>query len=560
MLTDLRISNYALIESLDLELTSGFAVITGETGAGKSIVLGALGLLCGNRADAKVIKAGKAKCTVEAVFDVRDMDLSDLLSDDETDFDGRECILRREISANGKSRAFLNDTPVPAARLKEIAPRLIDIHSQHQNLLLGQEDFLLQTLDTVAGNEAERTAYEEAFRQHVEAVAALKQLREQAERDAQDAEFLRFRLTQIQEADLHEGEQAELEQEADLLGHTEEIKSSLYAALAAIRTEDADITASLRQGVQMLEHITDVFPTAAELAERMESVRIELADIADETDRQLERIDFNPARLAYVEDRLNTIYTLEKRLGAADYEELLAKAEELRTRLAQIENIDDLLAAKALEAERCGQEMRRQGELLTATRRESARQIVEALRQTLQTLGMPAVSLEISLTPRPTPALSGTDAATFRFSANKNVPMQDVARIASGGEIARVMLALKTLVAAHRNLPTVVFDEIDTGVSGKMAERMAEVMQRMAAHCQVICITHLPQIAALGSSHYLVEKTEDAEGTASHLRRLTDAERVEELAKMLSGAQITEAAVENAKTLLHLAANAAPQP
>ena len=550
MFKSLSINNYALIDRLDISVEPGFTVITGETGAGKSIMLGALGILLGGRAEARAVRTGAAKCVVEAAFDVSALGIQGFFDENDIDFDGEECILRREVTAAGKSRAFINDTPVPAARLKEIGALVIDIHSQHRNLLIGREDYLLDTLDTVAANTAEKTAYAEAFAHWRKAEEDLKALRLQAEKGQTDGDYLKFQLTQIQEAALLPDEQEELEKENALLEHAEEIKASLGSAAFAINGNDGERLAELRRAAQLLESIAAHLPEAAALAERLDSARIEIGDIADELERQSEGIDFNPARAEQVTSRLNLIYDLLQKHHAASITELLALAKDWEEQINRLENMESLLEESQRRCAALLADLRQQGSVLTATRGKAAEIVEQSLTESLHTLGMPNVSIRFSLQPREVPAACGMDTPVFLFSANKNVPMQPVSEIASGGEIARVMLALKGLIARHKNLPTIIFDEIDTGVSGTMAERMAVMMGEIAKHCQVLCITHLPQIAAKGNAHFRVHKEENETGTTSHISRLSPEERVREIATMLSGAEISEAAVSNAKALL----------
>ena len=550
MFKSLSINNYALIDRLDISVEPGFTVITGETGAGKSIMLGALGILLGGRAEARAVRTGAAKCVVEAAFDVSALGIQGFFEENDIDFDGEECILRREVTAAGKSRAFINDTPVPAARLKEIGALVIDIHSQHRNLLIGREDYLLDTLDIVAANSAEKTAYAAAYAKWRKAEEDLKVLRLQAEKGQTDGDYLKFQLTQIQEAALLPDEQEELEKENALLEHAEEIKASLGSAAFAINGSDGERLAELRRAAQLLESIAAHLPEAAALAERLESARIEIGDIADELERQSEGIDFNPARAEQVASRLNLIYDLLQKHRAASITELLALAKDWEEQLNRLENMESLLEESQRRCTALLADLRKKGSVLTATRGKAANIVEQSLTESLHTLGMPNVSIQFSLQPREVPAACGMDTPVFLFSANKNVPMQPVSEIASGGEIARVMLALKGLIARHKNLPTIIFDEIDTGVSGTMAERMAVMMGEIAKHCQVLCITHLPQIAAKGNAHFRVHKEENETGTTSHISRLSPEERVREIATMLSGAEISEAAVSNAKALL----------
>ena len=552
MLQNLHITHYALIDLLDIDFSNGYSVITGETGAGKSIILGALGLLLGQRADAKAIKNGATKCCVEGTFDIKGLQLDEIFAANDIDFDGSECIVRREVTTAGKSRAFVNDTPVSLTQLKSITSRIIDIHSQHQNLLMGQEHFLLDTLDTIGHNDKQKEAYAEVYKKWNHARKELEELKEQAEKDRSDLDYMQFQLQQIDDAHLEENEQESLEQESETLSHAEEIKSALYQASASLTNDEQNPISTLKSDIQQLQSISEVFSAAEGLAERMESVRIELKDIADELEQSLDHVDFDPERLAYVDERLSEIYSLQKKHHVNSIEELLAIADELRQKIDKIENIDDHIAQKEEEVNRLYTKILEKGKALTTNRRKAGDEMAKELLDTLQSLGMPGTRLHFDITERQHPDSSGLDNVCFLFSANKNMPEQDVAQIASGGEIARLMLSLKALISKHRNLPTIIFDEIDTGVSGTIAEKMANVMLQMAENCQVLCITHLPQIAALGKKHYRVYKAETADGTSSHISLLSTEERIREIANMLSGAEMTEAAINNAKSLLKL--------
>ena len=550
MLRSLHISNYALIDQLDIDISGGFSVITGETGAGKSIMMGALALLLGTRADAKVIKHGASKCCVEAEFDVAKLNIVSLFEENDIDFDGSELIVRREVTANGKSRAFVNDSPVTLPVLKEIASRIIDVHSQHHNLLMGDENFILGILDAVSSEPTPKILYSEAFEAWHEAQKEYVALKEKAEKDQQDSEYLLFQLKQLEDADLKEGEQEALEEELEILSHAEEIKQALYKVSSGFQSEGNNPISFLRSSIQTLRRIDSVFPIAGSLAERLDSVQIELEDVSGELENSLERVEYDPKRQEIVDERLNLLYTLQRKHNVQGEKELLALKESLRERVDTIENIGDILLQKEKEVCRLSDEMNKLGEQLTALRKAAAKIIEERLVECLHSLGMPNVSVVLNLFLRPSPDVTGLDNVEFLFSANKNVQMQEVAKIASGGEIARLMLALKSIISHVKHLPTIVFDEIDTGVSGTMAEKMALVMQDMASDCQVLCITHLPQIAALGHWHYRVSKQETSNGTTSHIKLLTEEERVLEIANMLSGEQLTDAAINNAKSLL----------
>ena len=552
MLKHLHISHYALIEQLDIDLEQGYTVITGETGAGKSILLGALGLLLGARADAHVVKEGEQKCVVEAVFSTEGLNLSAFFAENDLEEDGNECIIRRELTATGKSRAFVNDSPVLLGVLKPLGARLVDIHSQHQNLLLGDEDFLLQALDLVADNAGERDSYAKAFAAYRQASEALQQVTLQAQKDSAEQELLAFQLQQLTEFAPREGEQQELEEEQQLLAHAEEIKGSLYQAAGLLSAEECDVCQRLRQCEQALQAVSAHLPLGDELAQRLESTRIELADIKDEIETQLERVEFNPQRLEYVDERLASLYELEKKHHVESDAALVEVQQQLQHRLDAIENIDEEVARLQKALDEAHERLLAEAAVLTDTRRKAADILSTELVQSIATLGMPNGKVQVQFSTRPEPTVLGADAVSLLFSANKGVAPQNVQDIASGGEVSRLMLGLKAFTARYRQLPTIIFDEIDTGVSGTMAESMGRLMKELSKHCQVICITHLPQIAALGTSHFRVYKQEDAAGTHSHIASLSPDERITEIAHMLSGAEVSEAAISNAKALLKI--------
>lgn len=552
MLSHLHITNYALISRLDIDLPTGFSVVTGETGAGKSIILGALSLLAGARAEAKAVKTGEKKCVVEGTFAIAGLGLADLLEEMQVDSDEAECIVRREVSAAGKSRAFVNDTPVTLAQLKKLTDSLIDIHSQHRNLLLGNETFLLDTLDAVANNEEAVSTYREAFAAHAAATRALKQLQQAAQADSADADYLSYQLNTIDAARLLPDEQTSLEQEQEVLSHAEEIKGTLYEATAACDGGDGAHLQQLRQAAGQLARIARVYPAAEALSERLTSCRLELDDILSELTTAAEGIAFDPARAASLDERLSLIYSLQKKYHVDSNEAVLALAETFRQRLDAIESSDERIEAATQQVAAALQALILAAGRLNASRHSAAETVATALRAAVTELGMPQAVIHFAFTPRATLERIGAEGVELLFSANRHVPPQDVARIASGGEIARLMLALKALLSRLKHLPTVVFDEIDTGVSGTMAERMAQVMAQMGEHCQVICITHLPQIAARGAHHFRVEKVSDDTSVTTQITPLTPADRIDEVAKMLSGEETTQAAIDNARALLQL--------
>ena len=552
MLQSIHIQNYALIDKLDIDFTPGFSVITGETGAGKSIILGAIGLLLGQRADVKAIKNGTSKCIVEARFCIASYGLEAFFQELDLEYDPEECILRREVYASGKSRAFINDSPASLNQMKALGEKLIDVHSQHQNLLLNKEGFQLNILDILAQDEKQLEAYKQVYRHYKDISNTLEELIIQAEKSRQDEDYLRFQLEQLEEASLHSGEQTELEQEAETLSHTEEIKANLYKAQQLIDgTEANGILSQTKDCQQALQNISNVYPSASEWVERLRSCYIELKDIAHDLSVAEEETEFNPERLDYVNERLNLIYNLQQKHRVTTIEALLELAENYRHQLNDISSFDERIAELNQQKEALYNKVLEQARQLTNLRTKSAHHIEEQMKKLLIPLGMPNVRFAVDLTSRKEPDLNGLDNVTFLFSANKNGALQNVASVASGGEIARVMLSLKAMIAGAVKLPTIIFDEIDTGVSGSIAEKMALIMRDMGRqNRQVISITHLPQIAARGTTHYKVYKKDTETGTNSYIHRLTPEERVKEIAHMLSGSVLTEAALNNARALL----------
>ena len=552
MLQSIHIQNYALIESLDIDFHPGFSVITGETGAGKSIILGAIGLLVGQRADIKAIKKGANKCVVEARFNVSSYQLEEFFSEHDLEYEDGECILRRELMASGKSRAFINDTPASLAQMKALGEKLIDVHSQHQNLLLNHEDFQLSVLDILSHNEQQLASYKQLYASYKQTSRELANLIEEAEKNRQDEEYIRFQVSQLEEANLQAGEQEELEQESETLSHAEEIKANLYKVDQIMASDDMTLLSATKDCIQTLQGISRVYTPAQEWLNRLESCYIELKDLAGEVSNASEEVEFNPSRLEYVNDRLNLIYSLQQKHRVSSVEELISITDDLRNKLDTITSSDDRIQELTAKKEALYKEVKAMAKVLTEVRSAAAKEVENQMQAYLIPLGMPNVKFAVELTPRKEPDASGMDCVTFLFSANKNGTLQNVASIASGGEIARVMLSLKAMIAGAVKLPTIIFDEIDTGVSGYIAEKMALIMQEMGqADRQVISITHLPQIAARGANHYKVYKEDTEDGTNSHIRPLTHEERINEIANMLSGATLTEAALNNAKALLN---------
>lgn len=552
MLQSIHIQNYALIESLDIDFHPGFSVITGETGAGKSIILGAIGLLVGQRADIKAIKNGANKCIVEARFNISSYALEAFFEEHDLEYENGECILRRELYASGKSRAFINDTPASLVQMKELGEKLIDVHSQHQNLLLNHEDFQLSVLDILAHNEQALQTYKQAYSEYKKVSRELADLQEQAEKNRQDEDYIRFQVEQLDEANLQENEQEELEQEGETLSHAEDIKSSLYKVDQLMASDEMTLLSVTKDCMQTLQGICKVYAPAQEWVNRLDSCYIELKDLSHDIMNASEEVEFNPTRLDYVNERLNLIYSLQQKHRVSSVGELLEIAENYRTQLDAITSYDDRIQELTKQKEKIYQEVLAQASVLTKLRTEASKEIEQQMQAYLVPLGMPNVRFAVEMVTKKEPDAKGLDKVTFLFSANKNGQLQNVASIASGGEIARVMLSLKAMIAGAVKLPTIIFDEIDTGVSGSIAEKMALIMQEMGkADRQVISITHLPQIASKGKTHYKVYKEDTEVGTNSHIRELNQEERIHEIANMLSGATLTEAALNNAKALLN---------
>lgn len=579
MLKDLHIRHYSLIESLDVEFRSGFSVITGETGAGKSIMVGALMLLLGGRADTGVISAGARKCTVEATFEIEGEEAEDFFSSHDLDFEDGQVVIRRELTDAGKSRAFINDTPVALSVVKTLSDKLIDIHSQHQNLLLNNAGFQMEVIDSIAEDEALLTDYRQRYQAWRKAEQSLETLRQETEKNRERADILRFQYDEIAALKLKDGEQEQLEEEQRILDNAENIKQAVFEADSALN----NVGGKVREARRALDHIAEVFPKAAELAERLESTGIELDDIQSELQSDLTDIRFDSNRLEEVDSRLNAIYTLLKKYHKQDVGELIAMQEQLGQSLHNVDDAETLIQERKDACAKLKKAAQDIANRLTAERKAAAQKVEKEMEERLRPLGMPNIRFraDISMADGLTP--SGQDEVAFLFSANKNAPLRSLSKIASGGEIARVMLSLKAMLSRRLNLPTIIFDEIDTGVSGKIADEMANVMaeisegvssgsprqrealergdssgsprQREALERgsrQVISITHSPQIAARGQYHYRVFKQDTDSATHTFIEKLTPEQRVTEVAKMLSGAAVTEAALANAKTLLHL--------
>ena len=552
MLKQLYIKNFTLIDELDIKLFPGFSVITGETGAGKSIILGALSLLLGQRADSKSIKSGCDRCIIEAHFDLSRYQLESLFADNDIDYDHEDCIFRRELTSTGKSRSFINDTPVSLAVMKSIGQQLVDIHSQHQNLLLQEEDFQLNVVDIIAQDGKQLSDYQQAFKDYQTARKAVVRMQEELAKAAENEDFMRFQYNELQEANLEPGQQEELEQESETLSHVEDIKEALFNAEGILSGEEANLVESLREVSRTLSNIKGVFADVAEVTERIDSCYIELKDIAAEVSQLSSHVDYDPKRLDFINDQLGIIYSLEKKHRVETVEELITLRNQLKEQLSHLDNSSEEMDILRQQEKAAREKALKKASELNALRLKAAQKVEKEMKNRLVPLGIPNIGFVVDIT-QTEMTEKGTDKVAFLFSANTSTAMQPVAQIASGGEIARVMLSLKAMISGTVKLPTIIFDEIDTGVSGRVAEMMAKIMQEMGqTDRQVISITHLPQIAALGRHHYKVFKEETKEGTKSRMSLLSDEERIQEIAQMLSGSDVTTAAINNAKELLKI--------
>ena len=549
MLTQLYIRHFTLIDELDIQFKPGFSVITGETGAGKSIILGAIGLLLGQRADTKSIKAGKERCTIEAHFNIKKYDLKDFFDENDIDYDHEDCILRRELTSSGKSRSFINDTPVQLSQMRELGEKLIDIHSQHQNLLLNKEDFQLNVVDVIGKNKQALIDYQATFQQYVDAKEHFQKLKTDIQKNKENEDLLRFQQQELMEAQLTEGEQEELEQTSKIMTHAEEIKKRLFFAENTLRGEQ-NIINELKQISKNLSEIAEPFPKIMPIIERIDSSYIELKDISEEIADNMEKIDFDADKLQMIDDRLNTIYNLQQKYHVTTVEELIHLQKTIEKQLENIDHSDEALQEAEQRTKILQKECLTKAHLLSEVRKKAAQKIEKEMNKRLVPLGIPNIRFQILFEEKELSA-NGTDKVAFMFSANKNAPLQPISQVASGGEIARVMLSLKAMISGAVKLPTIIFDEIDTGVSGAIAEKMAQIMLEMGKNDrQVISITHLPQIAAMGTTHYKVFKEDNQEETISCMHQLSADERINEIAQMLSGSNITQEAINNAKSLL----------
>lgn len=549
MLRHLEIKNYALIEHLEMDFDKGFSVITGETGAGKSIIMGALSLVLGQRADAKSIQEGYTKCVVETTFDLSFYHLEEFFEEADIDFE-KQCIIRREVHANGKSRAFINDTPVTLQQLKLLTEKLIDIHSQHESLLLSESSFQLDIVDSVAATKSELAHYQEVYKQFKDTKKAYEELSAKAEQWKSERDYDRFQFNQLNEAGLSENEQTELETELDLLNHTEEVKTELSAIVTYLDGDETGIQPQLTKALQAVNRIDKFLPAETHAHDRIESALIDLKDLTKELSEKLYDTDFNPERKQFVEDRLNTIYTLQQKHHVATIAELLELHHNLEEKLLQIEAFDNELGELQKQIDKLQQQLNEAADQLTQKRKNVLTFIEQELIGKLTSLGISNARILVELTPTENFLPSGKDHIDFLFAANKNATPQPIANVASGGEMSRLMLSIKSLLINTSGLPTIIFDEIDTGVSGEIAHKMGEIMRQISNNAQVIAITHLPQIAAKGTAHYKVFKQDNEKTTQTHIVLLKPQERLLEIAEMLSGKNPSQAAINNAAELI----------
>jgi DNA repair protein RecN (Recombination protein N) len=550
MLTHLTIKNYALIRHLELSPSGQLNVVTGETGAGKSIMLGALGLLLGNRADTKVLWDENEKCVTEGSFQIKDYKLKSFFKSEDLDYDD-VTVIRREISPGGKSRAFINDTPVTLEVMKKLGSMLMDIHSQHETLQLGNFSFQLKLIDAYADNVELRDAYAEKWSFYVQARKGYENLKAEADTLRKDADYIRFQLDELRQANLQTGEQEELESEVQIAEHAEEIKTKFQSILALLTDSEFAVSKGLSEARVLLQTIASYSPAYEALYKRLESIRIELDDITREVEREEENVEFDPSRLTFAQERLGTMYKLLKKHRLANVNELLSLQESLEEKDALTSNLDGALEESRIKFEKSFSEVKLAAQKLSESRKKATAPLCKQLIKLLQDLGIPEASLQIetsSIEPSPT----GMDKPEILFSANKGIATRPLAQVASGGEFSRVMFCIKYILTERTAMPTLILDEIDTGVSGEVAIKLGNMMKAMSKKHQIITITHLPQIAAKGEAHYFVYKDNSAAKTISAIRLLGQKERVEEIAKMIGGANPTRVALQNAEELLAL--------
>jgi DNA repair protein RecN (Recombination protein N) len=554
MLIKLYVQNYALIKNLDVELEDGLTIITGETGAGKSILLGALSLILGNRADSSVLLEKNEKCVVEGTFRIVEYDLTEFFASNELDYEP-VTNLRREINPAGKSRAFINDTPVTINLLRELGDRLIDIHSQHQTLMLHDNSFQLNVIDSFAVTSKQKSDYKLAYSDYRNLKREYGAAKEKSDKNKSDLEYFQFQLNQLEEAKLVEGDQEALEKEQELLSHAEEIKLGLSSASTLFSSDSSSILILLREAKLNLAKVKDFFPGGEEILARTESTYIELNDLAGEIERLAATMDADPHRLAHVNDRLDSIYSLIQKHRVSTLNDLIIKREEIRQQVKSIITGDEHLTEMGTLLKESTASLKALADEISGKRKSILRDVENRITDLLKQLGMPNARFKISLTCLDDFTSSGCDHADFLFSANKQVEPENLAKIASGGELSRVMLSLKSLLTKNNNLPTIIFDEIDSGVSGEIADKVGQILAGMGKYMQVVNITHLPQVASRGTKHYHVYKDDTGDSTITKVKLLSPDERILEVARLLSGSEVTETALKNAKELLQSGMN-----
>ena len=550
MLKSLDIKNYILIDKLNIQFEDGFSVVTGETGAGKSIILGALALVLGQRADNKSIQANSEKCIVEAVFDITAYRLENFFTANDLEYDPQQCILRRELLSSGKSRAFVNDTPASLSVIKALGDHLIDVHSQHQNLMLADTHFQLNVVDVMANTADLLKAYREEYNAYLVLAAQLADLEEKARKASKEEDYIRFQYQELDVARLVAGEQAALEQEQETLLHAEEIKVSLYKLITLLDGDEQGALQQIKEALSAMESLKACFPKAIEYTERLRFSFIDLKDLAAQACVLKEDVELDPERLEWVSNRLDTLFSLQQKHRVKSLDELIVCREQFEKQLKEIESFDEAIDSLRKKQTELYQSLEQQAEKISKMRKKAAQHIEQQLVQRMVLLGVPHVRFGIDFMRSAHLGEDGMDEICFLFSANKNESLKPVAQTASGGEISRLMLCVKAMIAGYTALPTIIFDEIDAGTSGEIADKMADIMHDLGEKMQVITITHLPQIAAKGKVHYFVYKEDTDERTITRIRPLDDTERVNEVARMLSGASLTEASVANAKELL----------
>ncbi len=549
MLKSLYIHNYALISDLEIKFRGGFSIITGETGAGKSIILGALSLVLGQRADTSVIGDKAKKCIIEAVFNIKQYKLQHFFERNDLDYE-EEAYLRRQISPGGKSRAFINDVPVNLPLLKELGDNLVDIHSQHSNLLIREKGFQFLVVDSMANHMATITTFRTEYIKLRKLERKLSKIEDLSKQEQKDIDYYQFQFDELNKAKLQEHEQQEVEEELEILSHAEDIKSNLSIVHNHLQGEDISILSQLRDSIKSAEHIISFYPKANEFKSRLNSVLIELEDLSEEVEIVANDTEFDPERFDFLNERINLIYSLQKKHQVNSVKELLDIQDQLEKRLQNFHSYEDQIINLRSEIKKQSKQTESIALKISENRKKAVPIIEKQLSNYLKSLGMPHAVFRVLLTRHESMNENGYEEIEFRFSADKKREARDISQVASGGEMSRVMLSLKSILSSSINLPTIIFDEIDTGVSGEIADKMGHIMKKVSQNIQVLNITHLPQIASRGDHHFLVYKEDGSESTNTYIKELTREERIYEIAKMLSGENMTEAAISNAKILL----------